>query len=216
MFKIEELLKIIFGIIILVFVINLNNITKSKISQTIIITAFIFVAIIVLVNVLAKKLAAYYYHSHVEIKIWNIERYGLAAAQHFKKPIPAGIILPFFISLLSYGYFMWMAIFEFDVNPSSSRASKQHDIYKFSEMTDFDIGMIAAAGVVANLFAAIIGYLAGFPDFARWNIYFAAFSLVPISSLDGTKIFFATRNIVLWITLVVLTAIALGYAMLMP
>jgi len=215
MFKIEELLKIFLGIIILAFAINLNNIAKTGISQIQIITAFIFVALIVLVNVFAKKLAAYYYHSHAEIKIWNIERYGLRQGQHFNKPVPAGIIFPFFISLLSYGYFMWMAIFEFDVNPSSSRASKKHDIYKFSEMTDFDIGMIASAGVVANLFAAIIGYIAGFPEFAKLSIYFAAFSLVPISSLDGTKIFFGSRNLVLWITLVVITTIALGYAWLL-
>ena len=163
MFKINELFKIILGIIILVFVVNLNSITKLEISYEKIITATIFVVIIVFVNIFAKKLAAYYYHSHAEIKIWNIEKYGLRAGQHFNKPIPAGIIIPFFLSILSYGYFMWMAIFEFDVNPSASRASKRHDMYKFSEMTDFDMGMIAAAGVVANLFASIIGYLAGFP-----------------------------------------------------
>jgi len=216
MFKFKELLKIVLGIIMLVFVININNLFQSQISQTLLITALISATIIVFINLFAKKITAYSYHSNIEVSIWNIERYGLSEGQHFKKPIPAGIIIPFIISLLSYGYFMWMALFEFDVNPSSSRTSRKHDIYKFSEMTDFDIGMIAAAGVIANLIAAIIGYILGFPDFARWSIYFAAFSLVPISKLDGTKIFFATRNLVLWIILSVITLIALGYAFLMP
>jgi uncharacterized membrane protein len=99
MFKAKEILILIFGIIILAFVVNFNNITKLQLNQTQILTALIFMAIIVFVNVIAKKLAAYYYDSHIEIKIWNVERYGLSSSMHFKRPVPAGIILPFFISL---------------------------------------------------------------------------------------------------------------------
>jgi len=98
----------------------------------------------------------------------------------------------------------------FDVKPKVYRAAKRHGLYSYSEMTEAHIGLIAAAGVLTNLFLAVISYFLGFETFSRINIYFAFFNMLPISDLDGNKIFFG--NLVLWSFLAVLAIIGLGYA----
>ena len=99
---------------------------------------------------------------------------------------------------------------EFEIHPSTARASKRHGIYRFTEMTDWHMGLIAAAGLVANLFAAMIGYIIGAPEFTKLSIYYACFCLIPFGNLDGTKIFFG--SIIIWFTLLIICAVFLSYA----
>jgi len=66
---------------------------------------------------------------------------------------------------------------------------------------------IAAVGVFANIFFAIIGYLINQPEFAKLNIYFAFFNLIPLSELDGNKIFFG--SLILWVLLIIITLVGL-------
>jgi len=80
-------------------------------------------------------------------------------------------------------------------------------------MTEMHIGIIAAVGVITSLFFAVIGYLLGFTEFARLSIFFAFFSMLPFSELDGNKIYFG--SFVLWSFLAALTLIGLGYAFLL-
>ena len=168
------------------------------------------VFLIIVLNVAAKKIAAFYLESDVEIKLWRIERYGFKRHEYFKRPFEIGIFLPIIVSLVSLGNLSWMASMVFDVKPKVYKAAKRHGLYSFSEMTEAQIGMIAAAGVLINLVAAIIAYFLGFPLFARMNVYFAFFSILPFSDLDGNKIFFG--SMVLWSFLAALVLIGLGYA----
>jgi len=89
-----------------------------------------------------------------------------------------------------------MASLIFEVKPKVYRAAKRYGLYKFSEMTEYHIGLIAASGIAVNILLGIIGYLINFPLFAKLNIYYALFNLIPISELDGNKIFFG--SFVLW------------------
>jgi len=177
------------------------------------------ILVVILINISAKKVAGYYFESDIEIKLWEIQRYGLMGAltqgrmhpsQEFRRPLPAGLIFPLVLIAVSFGYIKWMACLVFDIKPKVYRAARRHGLYKFSEITEDHIGYIAAAGVVANIIFGIIFYFIGYPDLARWNIYFAFFSILPLSDLDGNKIFFG--NFVLWTTLLIVLAIALGYA----
>lgn len=165
---------------------------------------------VIVINVLTKKVVSFFLESEIEMKIWKIERYGFKPNQYFKKPIPAGAILPLIISLISFGYIPWMASLIFDIRPQIYRTAKRHGLYSYSEMTESHIGIIAASGVIANLIFAIIGYLLGFAEFSRLNIYFAFFNMLPLSDLDGNKIFFG--NIILWSFLAALILIGLFYA----
>jgi Zn-dependent protease len=102
-----------------------------------------------------------------------------------------------------------MACLVFDVKPKIYRAAKRHGLYSYSEMTESHIGLIAAVGVIASLVFAVIGYLMGFSEFSRLSIYFAFFNMIPISDLDGNKIFFG--SLILWSFLAALVLIGLGY-----
>jgi len=169
--------------------------------------------IIVVANILAKKAAAYYLDSKIEIKPWTIKQYGFKPEQRFKKPFPAGIFLPIIISALSFGNLLWMASLIFDIKPKIYKSAKRHGIYSFSEITENQIGLIAAAGIFANLVFAVIGYLAGWPTLAKLSVWYTFFNMLPISDLDGNKIFFG--NLVLWSFLASLVVLAVGYAFLL-
>jgi Zn-dependent protease len=163
------------------------------------------VAIVFGANIFTKKILAYYLDSEIEIKLWQITRIGVRSGQHFKRPFPAGAFFPIIskIFLFPFKSFIWMASLVFDIKPKVYRPAKRHGLYSFSEVTESQMGIIAAAGIVINLALALIGYFAGFTLFAQLNIYYAFFNMLPISDLDGNKIFFG--NLVLWSFLASLT-----------
>jgi len=173
----------------------------------------LFAAIIILVNVLGKKVAAYYLDSQIEFKLWEFERYWFKPKDHFKRPIPLGIILALVLGLVSLGYIKFMALMEFDVKPAVYRGVRRFGLYSFSEMSERHIGLIAFWGMIANLIIAIIAYLINLPELAKLNIYFMAYNIIPISNLDGTKILFGSK--LLWVVSVAITIIALCYAFLL-
>jgi len=205
----KEIINIIIVTIILAFAISLIE------SFKIFLYALLSVFLVILINIFAKKIISFYFDSEIEIKLWEIKRYGFKAHQHFKKSFPAGAFLPIIskIVLFPFNSFVWMASLVFDVKAKIYKAAKRHGLYSFSEMTEFHLGLIAAAGIFANLIFAIIGYLLGFSEFARLNIYYAFFNMLPISDLDGNKIFFG--SIILWSFLASITLIALLYSFLL-
>jgi len=200
--KFNEIAQIILVIIVLAFSASFKNLINFPF-------VCIFLAIIFIVNIGAKKLMAYYLQSGVETKIWNFQRFGLYERSHFKKPIPIGIILPFLIAILSLGNVTWFASTQSEITASRARVAKRHGIYRFSEMTESSMGIIVAAGIFACLILAILAYIVGFPEISKLAILFAAFNMLPLGHLDGTKIFFG--SIVLWAVMAILCLIGLGY-----
>ncbi len=180
---------------------------------TIILYSLLAVFLVLIVNVLAKKIASFFLDSEIEIKLWKIRRFGFKPNAYFKKEFPAGAVFPVIVAIVSLGYLYWMACLVFDVKTKVYRAAKRWGLYSFSEITESHIGLIAFWGILANVVFAVIGYLIGFPDFARFNIYYAAFNMLPFSDLDGNKIFFG--NLILWSFLAALVLIGLGYAFLL-
>ena len=167
--------------------------------------------LVITINVLAKKIASFYLDSEIEMKVWNLEGFGLRPYQRFKKPFKAGIYFPLISKIIFYplGSFIWMASLIFEIKPKVYRAAKRHGLYSYSELNESHIGLIAAAGIVANIFFAFVGYLIGFSEFSRINIYMAFFNILPLSDLDGNKILFG--NMTLWTVLVTLILIAVCY-----
>ncbi|MBU2104187.1 MAG: hypothetical protein KKF67_00210 [Nanoarchaeota archaeon] len=197
----NEITAIIASTIILGFVISLMKSLNAFLYTS------LSILIIILINIAAKKIASFNLDSEIETKIWELKRYGYHTHNYFKKSLPIGLILPFLTAVLSFGYINWMASLVFDVKPKIYRAAKRHGLYKFTEMTEYHIGLIAAAGISANILFAVIGYLIGFSDFARLNIYYALFNMIPFSDLDGDKIFFG--SLVLWSFLAAIVLIGL-------
>ena len=116
--------------------------------------------------------------------------------------------------MLSVGYVKWLAALVFDVTPKPYRAAKRHGLYRFSEMTESHIGLIAASGILANLFFAVVGYLIGTPEpmnFVSLSVFYALFNMLPISDLDGNKIFFGSIELWGFLASLVLIAVALVF-----
>ena len=207
MFKAREITIMIAVAIVLAFVVSLLR------STELFLTTLLTLLIVILINGAAKKVSAFFLDCEIEIKLWEMKRYWYKKSHYFNKALPAGVIMPILIIVISYGYVYWLASLVFEVKQRVYRAAKRWGLYKFSEVTEYHTGWIAAWGVIANLIFAIIGYLVGYPEFARFSIYFAFFNLIPFSDLDGNKIFFG--SMVLWSFLAAVTLIALGYAFLL-
>lgn len=205
MFTPKELIYILLAIITGTFIVYFNEISKgAEASIILVLFMLLIIALTIIVNIIAKKLTAYYYEAKIENKIWLLERYGFKRQQHFKNPIPAGILIPALISIISFGSFIFLTFLEFDIHSTTARAAKRHGIYRYTEMTDIHMCLIAASGVVANLILAILGYIAGFGELSRISIYYAFFSMIPFGNLDGTKILFGNKNIYIGLGAIVL------------
>ena len=186
----KEITAILVVTLILGFVISLTE------SIQILLYSFLAIFIIIVINVATKKIASYYLDSEIQMKIWEVKRYGFKDSRHFKKPLPAGAIFPIIVSVVSLGYITWLAPLEFEVKAKVSRAAKRHGLYSFSEMTESHIGLIAAAGIFATLGFAVLGYFIGLPEimnFVNLSILYAFYNMIPISDLDGNKIFFGNK-----------------------
>ena len=203
----NEVISIVIATIILGLTISLIK------SLEIFLIAIVSIFLIVLINIFAKKIMSFYLDSEIEVKIWEIKRYGFRPQSQFNKPIPVGAFFPIILTAISFGYITWMAPLSFDVKPKIYRTAKRHGLYSFSEMTEYHLGLIAASGIFVSLIFSFIGYLLNFPEFARLSILYAFFNMIPISDLDGNKIFFG--SIILWSFLAAITLIALGYVILL-
>jgi Zn-dependent protease len=183
------------SIILIILAISISALKSLEIFLYSLLSIFLIVSI----NIAAKKIAASSFESEIETRIWGIKRYGFKEHKELKNPFLAGAIFPLVSIILFQGTLAWMASLVFDVKPKISRASKKQGLYSFSEITEWHIGLIAIAGIFANLFFALLAYLIGMPpkmNFSFLSIWFVFFNMIPISDLDGNKIFFA--NFVLW------------------
>ncbi|MFH1325440.1 MAG: hypothetical protein ABIH49_01560 [archaeon] len=206
MFSKKEIIPVVAVIIILASVVSFLKSVQGFVF------ALVSIFLVVTVNIIAKKISAFYLDSEIEMKIWEVQRFGFKPWMHSKKPIMVGIFLPIILGLFSLGRLTWFAPLIFDVKPKVYRAARRYGLYSFSEMTEDHIGLIAAAGIVANIVLGILGYLIGFQEFAKLNLYFAFFNILPISDLDGNKIFFG--NLIMWVFLATLVSIGAAYAIL--
>ena len=116
-----------------------------------------------------------------------------------------GLLLPLIIKVITMGALNWTAALTFETKGKNYRAARRHGIYSFSEVTEAQMGYIAAIGIFGTLVGAFIGYLLGFEDFVKLSLGYAFFNMIPLSTLDGNKIFFG--NITLWAFLAAIVSI---------
>lgn len=177
---------------------------------------FFFSALIIAVNILAKKAVAFLVDSDIEHSIWQAYRFGFRPEDHFKKEKSFGIIVPLVASIVTLGALKFMAILTYETRALKARASKRFGYFSYTEMSDFHNGLIGAGGIVAVLLLSVISYFAwGSNDLLwRFSIYYAFWNMLPISKLDGTQIFFGSR--ILWTVLGSITLIFTIYALVLP
>lgn len=165
------------------------------------------ILVVIFGNILAKKISSSHFDAKIKIKLWEVKRYWFRPHDYFKSPVPLGIVLPFILLVLTQGALTWFACLVFDTKAKLRRVAKRHGFRSFSEMTEKHTALIAGAGILANILLAFVGLLLNFPIFAKLNLYYSLFNLIPISNLDGNKIFLG--NFLIWAFLLSLTLIGL-------
>lgn len=190
-------------VVSIIFAFTLTLMESLEIFGYTLLAAFL----VIMLNIFGKKVAAFYFDSDIKIKFWEVSRFGFKPRQKFKHSFPAGIFLPIITTAFSFGYFTWLAALTFEPEQKIHRAARRHGLYSFPEIPEYHIALIAAAGIFMNLLFSVIGYLINFQEFSVLNLYYAFFNLIPLSSLDGSKILFGSK--LLWSVLGIITMIGI-------
>lgn len=144
--------------------------------------------IVLLVNILAKKLAAFKLGCEVEIEPWTLHRYGWRKSDYLRYGFPAWLLWPIIVVWLSLGRVWWLVVSRFEVFATRRRVGR-----KYAELNEWDVALIAASGIAANLIAATISLGLGYEKFAFISLWFVFFNMLPFPAYDGGKIFFGAR-----------------------
>jgi hypothetical protein len=202
----NESLVIVFTSIILAISISLADLKQ--------IPAFTGIFLIVItLNIITKKLTARYYNAELKTKFWYLQRYGFEKKAKFKNPIPM-IWFPFAIAIISDTRLSWLAITISDIKKKITRVTRKH---KFIEISEFQTSLIIASGIIANIILATLIYLIMIltntnsiilQSLININLYYAFWSLIPLSNLDGMKIIIGSRKLWAILTILILSTIS--------
>jgi hypothetical protein len=215
MFNKKELSWIVITIIISAFIFSLHK-NPSEIPTNIFFGVIIF-SIIILTNTISKKLASGNYSINIEYDIWTFQRYNFPEKSKLKKPFPIGLVLPFFLAFISLGYIECFTFLQYNYeNMPKKRLLKQRGLTRKTEINEGDLAATSAWGFVSLLVLAIITSIIhfNFPDLfifgeiAKYSIVYGIWNLLPISNLDGTRLFFG--SFIGWFFLGVIYLISLG------
>lgn len=211
MFKIKEISHIIIAIILFGFIISfLKGLNAFLIASLV-------AAVVLLTNIIAKKITAYTVGVETEQKILEFQRWGYYERSKFKKPKPFGIIVPFLLVWLSYptGFLKMFTFLQTEIKPTIARVARKHGgLRRFPDITEWHTSLVPGIGITANLVLALVAYLIHSPlflDIAKYSIYYSIWNFLPLSQLDGTKIFFGSKE--LWFVLLFFTLIGLFFAL---
>ena len=133
---------------------------------------------VIIINVLAKKIIAFYFGAKIEIETWKTNRLAFRTKNKFfgYKPTPnlrlemlLGFFMPLLVKILSFGFLNWMACLTFDAKGTVYRTARKHELYQFSDVTEKELSWIAWGSLMVNLFFGFIAYLINAPFFSYIN-----------------------------------------------
>jgi len=214
MFTKKEFSWIIIAIIIAGFIAILP-LTPEKTPLDFLVSLAIF-AIIIFSSVIVKKITAGYFSITIEHKIWELQRFSFPERAKLKKPIPAGLIVPFIVSFLSQGVFGGVlrpfTFLQFDSKNIPERRylrayEGQARKFRRTEMNESDPAMVATSGFYVILLLAVLGIIFKLPELTKYSIYYGIWNLIPFSQLDGSRLFFG--SFINWALLAILYVVAL-------
>jgi len=200
----KEVVWIIIAILIMGFMISFS------LSPTYSPKILLISAIIILTSIITKKIAGEIFSIRVEHRVLDFQRWGYYKRSHLKKPVPIGLILPFFLSIISLGIIKPFTLLQFDAENLTKKRiqrARGEKTYRRTEINESDLGFTAAWGFWALILLAIIGFYLKQPELTKYSIYYGIWNLIPLSNLDGTKLFFG--SLINWILLVIVYIIAL-------
>ncbi len=130
------------------------------------------------------------------IRIWSMSRFSYAASSHLRGPIksiPLGIIIPLLFLFLTEGVLKVATLTSTSIKTMSARRLGR----EFRRTTEFEEAQIAGAGPLMSLFIAFLAkaLIPLFPFMQHVmaiNLHLAFFSMLPLPTLDGTRVFFGS------------------------
>ncbi len=206
----REIYNILAAIIILAIVSGFNPVYKIGYEEFP--KILLFSAIIISVSIAAKKFVAFLLDSDVEHEIWQFQRFGWKPHYYLPNKLPFGIIIPLFFTIFSLGLLKICTVLTYEARALKYRASRRFGFYSYTELTDWHNAVIGAAGIIAILIVATIGYLPGYEYLSKMSAFYALTNLIPFSKLDGTQIFFGSR--VLYTALLIISLIFFIFALI--
>lgn len=208
----SETMQILIAIIVLGLISGAGYIISFDVVSLSVVVGFS--AIVILGNIIGKKIMASRLDADIEHEIWRMQRYGFSVSSKLEKSVPFGVILPLFISVISLGTVNMMTLLTYETRALKRRAAKRFGPFSFTEMTDYHNSLVGAAGVISTLFIAFVCYfIPGASVLGRMATFYAFWNMIPFSKLDGTQIYFGSR--VVWAMLAVVTLIFTMYALLL-
>lgn len=171
-----------------------------------------FSILIIALSVAAKKITARMLDADIEHELWSFQRFGFKPHHYFPSPIPAGIILPLFLTIFSLGFLKFPTLMTYEGRALKRRAARRFGFYSYAELTDWHNAIIGASGMLIVLLISVIGYVSNFEVLANMAAFYAFANMIPFSKLDGSQILFGSR--ILWSTLAVITLIFFAYALI--
>jgi intracellular septation protein A len=124
MLKKKEIIAILFAFVLITF-----SVSFMKSKEAILYSA-LAIAIILMTNILTKKIVASYLDSKINLELWTLKTYGFKKGMYFKKPLPMGIIMPALVAVLTRGIFPWMTSLVYEVEPTTAGKAKRHGLFK--------------------------------------------------------------------------------------
>lgn len=149
-----------------------------------------------------RKLVAKSQGFDTEYHLWSVKKFRLKPEPLRVRilgntreitSLPLGAILSFIITIISRGKLFFVAVGAYDlIIRKSSRFGK-----KTVHIADYDEAKIAVVGPLVNVALMLIFQLFNknglFDNFVFINGMIAAFHMIPVSTLDGAKIFFGSK-----------------------
>ncbi len=197
MFTKREKVHLLISILFLTFVFGFDDGSKVFIFDNWIfnlISIFFFLIISILIREVVVKFFSKRHDAISEYEIWRIKRVWFGNIGKLSRSFPLGILMALFITLGSKGrlFFSAIGIHNLSENKSARLGRKQLNLNYLEE------SQIVSTGILAHIFLGVIGVIIGnyfginTLKFVNINFFMALFNMIPLSNLDGTKIFFGS------------------------
>lgn len=215
----KEISIIILGIALMTILLSFSNNTFFTEK---IITNLIISTIIILVSIFTKKIVAHKIDIKITHKIFEFKRYGIGSSSYLKNPLPFGVILPLLMSFISTGYWRFLTFFEYTTKALPAKAVKKYGRNRFSNVNEWDDGIIAFYGIVSVFVLAILSKILisynlsteilPLATLSKYSFYYGIYNLIPFGLLDGNKILFGSRALYVFsLILLVITSFVIVF-----
>lgn len=212
MFTKREEKHLLISILVLTIIFGFDDGAKTFVLQNWVlnfIKILIFAAIAILFRELVVKFFARRHDATSEYELWSIKRMGFN--KKLEKGLPLGLIISLLLTLASVGRFFFTAIGIHKLTEyKSSREGR-----KFATLNYFEEAQIASTSILSSLFLAVVGLIIGnifdfnMTYFVNINFFIALFNMLPISNLDGAKIFFGSIILYIFVAIFLIVSFVL-------